>query len=72
MPSDKPRFTFRTEDYILKKLSYVAQKEKRSSSQQLEKVLCDFLEKYEKENGEIPITEKQCFNIHCNNKGTSI
>lgn len=55
MPSTKPRFTFRAEKENLQKLAKVAGKEKRSSSQQLEKILCDYLENYEKENGPIKI-----------------
>lgn len=55
MPSTKPRFTFRSDKETLKKLEYIATTEKRSLNQQLEKIVCDFINRYEYDHGEIKI-----------------
>lgn len=55
MPSNKPRFTYRTEQETLDKLEHIASLEKRSLNQQLDKIVCDYIEHYEYDNGKIKI-----------------
>lgn len=57
MPSSKPRFTYRTDETTLKKLDIIAENEKRSLNQQLDKIVCDFITTYENMNGEIIIEQ---------------
>lgn len=55
MPSNKPRFTYRPEEITLAKINYIAEKEKRTLNKQIDKLVCDYIEKYENEHGEINV-----------------
>lgn len=53
MPTNKTPFTFHVEDEYLEKMRYIAKRETRSLSNLLEHLCKMYIEKYEKENGEI-------------------
>lgn len=53
MPSQKKQLKTYTTDEIIKKFSYIADKESRTISKQLEYIVKKEIQKYEKENGEI-------------------
>ena len=57
MPSNKPRFTFRTEQEILDKLHFIAQEEHRTDTNMLEYILLRYIKEYEYENGIIELEE---------------
>lgn len=53
MPTKKTPFTFNIEDDYLEKMRYIAKRETRSLSNLLEHLCKMYIEKYEKEYGEI-------------------
>lgn len=53
MPSNKPKMLFITEQEILDKIKYIAEKESRSNNKQLEHMVKTYIAAYEKENGSI-------------------
>lgn len=53
MPSNKPKFTFRTDTKILEILHQIAEQEGRSDNKQLEYILKKFINEYESKNGKI-------------------
>ena len=55
MPSKKPYIQIRTTEDTIKKFDSIAKKDNRSMSNMGEKIIKDFIENYEKENGEINI-----------------
>ena len=59
MPTKKTPFTFNIEAEYLQKMRYIAKKETRSLSNLLEHVCKLHIEKYEKDNGEINITDEK-------------
>lgn len=52
---DRKVFTLRTDESTIEKLTFIANKNKRSANAQLELILEQYLVAYEKENGPIPI-----------------
>lgn len=56
MPSKKPIITLRTDQETIEKLKNISEREKRSSNKQLEQILQNFIEQYEREHGEINIS----------------
>ena len=59
MPTNKAPFTFHIEDEYLKKMRYIAKCETRSLSNLLEHLCKLYIEKYERENGEIDVEETE-------------
>lgn len=59
MPTNKAPFTFHIEDEYLKKMRYIAKRETRSLSNLLEHLCKLYIEKYERENGEIDVEETE-------------
>lgn len=59
MPSEKPRFTIRTEQEVIDKIGYIAQKNERSSTQEIVYLMKRRIKEYEKENGKIILEEKE-------------
>ena len=57
MPSKKPIIAVRTTEDIIKKFTFICEKEKRSMSKQAEKMIIELIETYESEHGEIPLLE---------------
>lgn len=55
MPSQKPQLRTYTTEEVIKKFSYIAEKENRSMSKQLEYIVKKEIEEYEKERGKIEI-----------------
>lgn len=55
MPSTKPRLMTYTEKDIIEKFEILAKKENRSMSKQLEYIVKEYIENYEKQNGKIDI-----------------
>lgn len=61
MPTKKTPFTFNIDDEYLQKMRYIAKRETRSLSNLLEHLCKMYIEKYEKEHGEIKEYELCCF-----------
>ena len=59
MPTNKAPFTFHIEDEYLKKMRYIAKHNTRSLSNLLEHLCKLYIEKYERENGEIDVEETE-------------
>lgn len=57
MPSKKPIIAVRTTETIIKKFTFICEKEKRSMSKQAEKMIIEMIENYEVENGIIEVEE---------------
>ena len=55
MPSKLPQFNFRTEQEILDKIKYIAEKEDRSASQEIVHLIKKRIERYEEDNGKIQL-----------------
>ena len=55
MATNKTPFTFHINNEYLEKMRFIAKEETRSLSNLLEHVCKLYIEKYEQENGEIPI-----------------
>ena len=55
MPSNKPIIAVRTTEDIIKKFSFICEKEKRSMSKQAEKMIIELIESYESEHGKIRV-----------------
>lgn len=55
MPSEKPTIMIRTTKEIKDKFEYICKKERRSMSNQAEKMIVDLIENYELKNGSINI-----------------
>lgn len=55
MPSQKPTIMIRTTQEIKEKFDYICNKERRSMSNQAEKIIIEFIETYESQNGSINI-----------------
>lgn len=52
MPSNLPRLTLRMEQELIDKINQIAEKENRSTNQQITYVIKKYIEKYEEENGQ--------------------
>lgn len=59
MPSEKPRFTVRTEQEIIDKISYIAKENERSTTQEIAFLMKKRIKDYENEHGEITINQEQ-------------
>lgn len=57
MPSNKPRFTIRTEQETLDKIKYIAKKHERNPTQEIVFLIKKEIKKYEEENEEIKIQQ---------------
>jgi len=57
MPTNKSPFTFNLEESYLQKMRYIAKQDTRSLSNLLEHLCKLHIEQYEREYGEIEITE---------------
>lgn len=55
MPSTKPKIVIRTEQSTIDKFSSIAEQDNRSMSNLGEKLIKEYIRKYESENGEINI-----------------
>lgn len=53
MTTDKRQFTLRLQDENFDKIKYIAEKSKRSIAMQIEYIIEQYIEGYEKENGSI-------------------
>ena len=57
MATNKTPFTFHINNEYLEKMRFIAKEETRSLSNLLEHVCKLYIEKYEQENGEIPVEQ---------------
>ena len=57
MPSNKPKFTFRTEQQILDKLRYIADNNFRTLNKELEMLVIKRISEYEEIHGEIKLPD---------------
>lgn len=57
MPSKLPQFNFRTEQEILDKIKYIAEKEDRSASQEIVHLIKKRIERYEEDHGIIKLDQ---------------
>jgi hypothetical protein len=55
MPTDKRVFTLRLQEDNFNKIKYIAEKNKRSIAMQIEYLVEQFIDEYEKEYGKIDI-----------------
>lgn len=55
MPSNKPRFTIRTDQETLIKIARIAQKNQRSATQEIVYIIKKHIDEYEEENGPIEV-----------------
>lgn len=55
MPTKKTPFTFHIEGKLLEKMRFIAKRDTRSLSNLLEHICKRYVEKYEEENGKIPV-----------------
>ena len=53
MPSNLPRFTIRTEQDIIEKISYIAMQNERSTTQEIVHLIKNEIRNYEQKHGEI-------------------
>ena len=58
MPSDLPRFTFRTNSETLEKLRFIADNNFRTLNKELEMLVNQYIADYETKNGDIKITKE--------------
>lgn len=54
-------FNLRISDITDYKIKHIAKKENRSKNKQIEYILNNYINKYEEENGEIEIEEKEIY-----------
>lgn len=57
MATDKKVFTMRMQEETYEKVRYMAFKERRSIAMEIEHIILEYAEKFEKENGSIPTNE---------------
>lgn len=55
MPSTKPKIVIRTDTDVIEKFQNIAQRDNRTMSNLGEKLIKDYIRKYENENGKIDI-----------------
>lgn len=60
MPSNLPRFTLRTSQENIDKIAYIAEKERRTTTKEIEYLIIREIEKYETEHGKIKLHRKDC------------
>lgn len=59
MSSQSPKFTFRVDSRTLEKLRYISDNNFRTVNKELEMLVKKHIEAYEKENGPIPLYERE-------------
>ncbi len=59
MPSQKPRIVTRVDNELYEKFQIIAKQEKRTLSKQGEYIIEQYIQNYEKQNGEIEIFRKE-------------
>lgn len=57
MPSNKPKLMTYTDETTIKKFKFIANKDNRSMSKELEFIVKNLIENYEKEHGTIELPE---------------
>lgn len=57
MGSNLPRYTLRIDDSLLKKISYIAEYNDRSTNKEIERLIKKYIADFEKENGKIILPE---------------
>ena len=57
MPSKLPQFSIRTEQEIIDKIAYIAEKNERSTNKEITYLLKNRIQTYEAENGEIRLND---------------
>lgn len=55
MPSNKPRFTIRTDQETLIKIARIAQEHQRSATQEIVHIIKKHIDEYEEEKGPIDV-----------------
>ena len=55
----KPQFSFRTDKELIKKIEFIAEQETRNRNQQIEHLIKQCIEEYEKKNGKLIYTEDE-------------
>ncbi len=63
MPSNLPRFTIRTEQTNIDKIAYIANKESRTTTKQIEYIILKCIENYEAENGQLIVGENSSVTV---------
>jgi hypothetical protein len=58
MSSGLPRFTLRTSNELLQKISYIAGANGRSANKEIEMLLKRYVAQYERKNGPIPVEDE--------------
>lgn len=58
MPSNLPQFTIRIEPELLKKIRYVAEYNARSANREVEVLIRQHVDAFEKEHGKITFSEQ--------------
>lgn len=58
MPSTEAKFTLRTSNELLQKISYIAGGNGRSANKEIEMLLKRYVAQYERKNGTIPIEDE--------------
>lgn len=53
MPSNLPRFTVRTSQENIDKIAYIAKKESRTTTKEIEYLIVEKIQQYEQEHGTI-------------------
>lgn len=59
MPSSRPKIVIYTDDTTIQKIQYIADKDKRATSNYCDLLIQKHIKKYEQENGEIQINEEE-------------
>lgn len=59
MPSKKPQFMIRTDKEIIDKITYIAQQNERSTTQEIVYLIKKEIKSYEKEHGTIIIEDEK-------------
>lgn len=55
MPSNLPRFTLRTSQENIDKIAYIAEKERRTTTKEIEYLIIQEIQEYETKHGKIKI-----------------
>lgn len=67
MPSSKPRLMTYTDKDIIEKFDIISKKENRSMSKQLEFIVKEYINNYEKKNGRVSIDVHHNETVNINN-----
>lgn len=58
MPSALPRYTLRIDKHLLEKVKFIAETEGRSANKEIERLIKNHVDSYEKTNGKIDVETK--------------